>query len=181
MCSNLAVRHALAPCSGSAPLSRRLAPVLLVLALAGCSSMTSTEPPRVTLSDLQVSEVTVFETTLVAKLRVTNPNPEPLTLDGGSFELILDGKKVGSGAVQSTFTIERLDSTVVDAVFHVNNASLILRLKNVLDQQVVSYGIRGSFFTAGTFGPSKLKVDKSGVLDLSKAASLQPEVGDAGD
>ena len=110
MCSNLAVRHALATCSGSAPLSRRLAPVLLVMALAGCSSVTSTEPPRVTLSDLQVSEVTVFETTLVAKLRVTNPNPEPLTLDGGSFELILDGKKVGSGAVQSTFTIERLDS-----------------------------------------------------------------------
>jgi LEA14-like dessication related protein len=36
--------------------------------------------------------MTLFETGMVAKLRVTNPNPEALTIDGASFKLILDDK-----------------------------------------------------------------------------------------
>jgi len=36
--------------------------------------------------------MTLFESGMVAKLRVTNPNPEALTIDGASFKLILDDK-----------------------------------------------------------------------------------------
>jgi LEA14-like dessication related protein len=57
-----------------------------------CSSMSSLEPLAVTLVNLEVTEMTIFETTLMASLRVTNPNPEPLTIDGASFKLILDDK-----------------------------------------------------------------------------------------
>lgn len=149
------------------PRMRRLWLVPLVLAAVGCSSMGALDPPQITLSDLEISEMTVFETSLVARLRVTNPNPEPLVLDGGSFDLILDGRKVGSGTVKESFTVERLDAVLVDATVRVSNATLVLRLKDVLEQQVVSYGIRGAFFTRGTFGTAKLRVDRTGTLDLS--------------
>ena len=151
----------------AAPRMRRLWPVLLVMAAVGCGSMGALDPPQITLSDLAISEMTVFETSLVARLRITNPNPEPLVLDGGSFDLILDGRKVGSGTVKDSFTIERLDAVLVDATVHVSNATLVLRLKDVLQQQTVSYGIRGAFFTRGTFGTAKLRVDRTGTLDLS--------------
>ena len=159
-------------------------PLLLVLVLsvaAGCSSMAGLEPLDVTLSDIKITEVTVFETTMVAKLRITNPNPEALTINGGSFKLILDDKKVGTGTASETFTVERLDSAVIDAVFHINNASALLRLQGILQAKEVSYGVRGSLFTQGSFGTKKIKIEKTGRLDLSEMNPTETEEPDIND
>ena len=186
-----------APAPGSAPsrrsthiearrrrrLSRGLPLVTcMVVALsAGCASMSSIEPLQVTLSNLKITEVTVFETTLVAKLRITNPNPEAFTINGGSFKLILDEKKVGTGTASETFSVERLDSAVIDAIFHINNASALLRLQGILQEKEVTYGIQGSLFTQGSFGTKKIKIEKTGRLDLSKGNPTEiegPEIND---
>lgn len=147
--------------------SRRIALCIILAACAGCSSMATIEPLEVTLANVKFTEVTVFETTLVAKLRVTNPNPEAFTIDGGSFKLILDDKKVGTGTASETFTVDRLDSAVIDAVFHLNNASALLRIQSILQKKDVTYGIRGSLFTEGSFGTRKIKIEKTGRLDLT--------------
>lgn len=131
--------------------------------------MNTFEPLEVTLVNLEVTDITVFETTLAAKLRVTNPNPESFTIEGASFKLYLEDKKVGSGTCNETFSVERLDSTVVDVLFHVNNASAVLRLKDILEGNEARYGIRGSLFMQGTFGSKRLKVEQTGHIDLGKA------------
>ncbi len=162
-------REALSYC-----LRRRLFAVgLILLGGLGCSSTGSMEPLDVTLTDLNVTEVTVFETTLVAKLRITNPNPEALAIEGASFKLYLEDKKVGTGTSKASFTVDRLDSSVIDVIFHINNASAILRLKDFLENngREVSYGVRGGLFTEGAFGTKKLKVDKAGTIDLSGTTS----------
>ena len=142
--------------------------VMVVTAVA-CSSMDSLDPLEVTLTDISVPEITVFETTLVAKLRITNPNPEGFAIDGASFKLYLEDKKVGTGTTSETFTVDRLDSTVVDAIFHINNASALLRLRGILDgDHEVTYGVRGSLFTQGKFGTKKIKVEKTGRIDLKE-------------
>jgi LEA14-like dessication related protein len=144
----------------------------LILGSMACSSMSGMEPLEVSLSNIQFGEVTVFETNLTARLRLTNPNPEPFTVDGASFKLYLNDKKVGTGTTAETFTIERLDSTVVDVQFHINNAAAILRMTDLFSRkdqiQEVSYGIRGSLFTQGTFGTTKIKVDRTGTIDWSR-------------
>ena len=142
----------------------------LVLGVLGCTSMGSIEPLGVTLSDLKVTEVTIFETTLVAKLRITNPNPDPFTIDGASFKLYLEDKKVGTGTSKESFTVDRLDSYVIDVLFHMNNASALLRLKDILENKdkEISYGVRGGLYTQGAFGTKKLKVEKTGLIDLQK-------------
>jgi LEA14-like dessication related protein len=142
---------------------------VLVVGALGCSSMGSMEPFDVTLANLDITEVTVFETTLVAKIRVTNPNPEAFAIDGASFKLYLEDKKVGTGTSNESFTVDRLDSYVVDVIFHINNASALLRLKDILEDEdkEVSYGVRGGLYTQGAFGTKKLKVDKAGTIDLT--------------
>jgi len=162
--------------------SRLFVVTMLVAGVVGCSSMSSIEPLDVTLANLNVTEVTVFETTLVAKLRITNPNPEAFTIDGASFKLYLEDKKVGTGTTKETFTVDRLDSSVVDVVFHVNNVSALLRLKDILDDDDVSYGVRGGLYTQGAFGTKKLKVEKTGRIDLGKASLPDldgPDLNDA--
>ena len=155
--------------------------LLILTAGAGCSSMSAIEPLEIALTDVAFTDVTVFETTLIAKIRVTNPNPEAFTIDGGSFKLMLDGKKVGTGTASETFTVDRLDSAVVDAVFHINNASALLRLQNILQAKEVSYGIRGSLFTQGSWGTKKIKIDKTGRLDLSDMSPTGTEEPDIND
>ena len=147
------------------PLPSKLNAVLA--ATAACSSMAGLEPLEITLSNLKITQVTIFETTLVASLRITNPNPEPITISGGSFKLVLDDKKVGTGTASETLTVERLDSAVVDAVFHINNASALMRVQNILRDDEATYGVSGSLFTNGTFGTKKIRVEKTGRLDLS--------------
>ena len=143
--------------------------------------MAGLEPLDVTLSNIKITEMTVFETTMVAKLRITNPNAEALTINGGSFKLILDDKKIGTGTASETFTVERLDSAVIDAVFHINNASALLRLQGILQAKEVSYGVRGSLFTQGSFGTKKIKIDKTGRLDLSEMNPTETEEPDIND
>ncbi len=145
---------------------------LLVVGAMGCTSMGLNEPLGVTLADLEVTEVTVFETTLVAKLRITNPNPEAFTIEGASFKLYLEDKKVGMGTSKESFTVDRLDSSVVDVLFHINNASALLRIKDILEDDDVSYGIRGGLYTQGAFGTKKLKVEKTGQIDLKNRSPI---------
>jgi LEA14-like dessication related protein len=152
--------------------------VVIVAGALGCSSMGSVEPFDVTLANLNVTEVTLFETTMVAKIRITNPNPEAFTIDGASFKLYLEDKKVGTGTSKESFTVDRLDSAVIDVVFHINNASALLRLKDILEDDDVSYGVRGGLYTQGTFGTKKLKVEKTGRIDLKKGGL--PEVEGSG-
>jgi LEA14-like dessication related protein len=154
--------------------------IVLVLSI-GCASMSTIDPLEVTLSNLKITEVTVFETTLVAKLRITNPNPEAFTINGGSFKLTLDEKKVGTGTASETFTVERLDSAVVDAIFHINNTSALLRLQGILQAKEVTYGVQGALFTQGSFGTKKIKIEKTGRLDLSNSDPTEiegPEIND---
>jgi LEA14-like dessication related protein len=144
---------------------------VLVIGALGCTSLGSIEPLDVTLANLDITEVTVFETTLVAKIRITNPNPEALTIEGASFKLYLEDKKVATGTSKESFTVDRLDSNVIDVIFHMNNASALLRLKDILEDEdkEVSYGVRGGLYTQGAFGTKKLKVNKIGTIDLTDA------------
>jgi len=156
---------------------------LLVVSGMACTSMGSIEPLDVTLANLNITKVTIFETTLVAKLRITNPNPEAFTIEGASFKLYLEDKKVGTGTSKESFTVDRLDSYVVDVIFHMNNASALLRLKDILEDKdkEVSYGVRGGLYTQGAFGTKKLKVEKSGHIDLERISVPEADEPDIND
>jgi len=149
---------------------------LSVVAIAGCTSMAPLEPPAVTLAGVEPTEVTMFETTVQVKLRVSNPNPEPLTLEGASFKLRLVGQKIGQGLSSETVVIDRLDSTLLDVTFHVNNAVALLQLKEILEQEAVDYGIRAVLYTQGSWGTKKLKVEKEGRFDFTNPA--EPTLND---
>lgn len=138
--------------------------------------MGSLEPPAVTLASVEPTEVTMFETTVQVKLRVSNPNPEPLTLEGASFKLRLEGQKIGQGLSSETVVIDRLDSTLLDVTFHVNNAVALLQLKEILEQEAVDYGIRAVLYTQGSWGTKKLKVEKEGRFDFTNPA--EPTLND---
>jgi len=151
--------------------------VLMVAALmsTGCTSMGSLEPPAVTLAGVELTEVTMFETTVQVKLRISNPNPEPMTLEGASFKLRLEGYKIGQGLSSEAVTIDRLDTAILNVTFHVNNAVALLQLKEILEQEAMDYEIRAVLYTEGSWGTKKLKVDKEGRFEFTNPVELDLE------
>jgi len=59
------------------------------------------------------------------------------------------------------------ESTVIDMTVHVNTASAITRIPALLEQDSVSYGVRGALYSQGSFGTHKHLVERSGSLDLT--------------
>ena len=143
-----------------------LAAVLALLAGIGCVSWPYDEALEIQLVDLSAAESTLFETTLTARIRIMNPNPEALTFEGAAFKIELEGRKVGSGTVPETFAVERLSSAVVDATFHLSHASLLMRLREIIEADDVSYGLRGTFWVQGPWGTQRHRVQRIGRVDL---------------
>jgi LEA14-like dessication related protein len=148
------------------PSALALALLALSVLLAGCAS-SSLEPLDLNVVDIDVAEATLFETSLDVAIRVSNPNPEALQMEGASFKLVLNDKKVGSGNVADSFTIPRLGSEVVHATFHVNNASALTKLRKILEQETITYGVKGTLWVERGYGTKKIKIDRGGELDLS--------------
>lgn len=146
-----------------------VATVCAVLAIgAGCSSTAQLEPLGVNLVNLEVQEITLFEATLLAQVRITNPNPDPIELSGGSLKLLLDGRKAGTALASEGVTVPAFDSAVMEMAVHINTASAITRIPTLLEKDSISYGVSGAFYSDGSFGRVKHSVERSGVLDLKE-------------
>ncbi len=143
-----------------------------VLLVSGCASMAPDERPEITLSNLEWTEATLFETTMVASVRIANPSLEPIVVEGATFKLVLDGKKVGRGMMKDSVAVDALDSQVGSVTFHVNNAAALLRLRGVMDRRAVGYGIIGNLYLQRGSGTQKVKVEQSGRLDLDEATQV---------
>lgn len=156
-------------CGGSRARSMlSLVVVVGMVAAVGCSSAVPREPLGVNLVNLEVQEITLFEATLIAQVRITNPNPDPLEITGGSLKLLLDGKKAGTALVAGGFTVAGFDSTLVDMTVHINTAAAITRIPTMLDKDTISYGVSGAFYSQGSFGRVTHEVERSGTLDLKQ-------------
>ena len=142
--------------------------VSLVLIAAGCSSTDELEQMEVTLINLEFTDATVFETIMVATVRLANPNPEPFEFEGASFKLYLDDRKVGTGLAPDAFSVDGLGTTAVDVTFHVNTANVVFRLYDAFrDEREITYGIQGALFVTTSYGRKKLKVNRMGRLDTA--------------
>lgn len=144
-------------------------PAFLVL---GCASLGTLDSPELTLVNLELEDATLFETTLEVQLRIANPNPEPITFNGAKFKLTLEDRKVGRGMSPETVTISRLGTEVVSIPFHVNNATLLLRLKEILDTKSVRYGVQGTLYLERSLGNRKLKMHSEGQLDFDQQLQM---------
>ena len=55
-------------------------------------------------------------------------------------------------------------------------SSLLLRLKSILEQKSVSYGLRGTLYRSTSWGTGKIKVDREGELDLENLPDFGREI-----
>ena len=97
------------------PIEARAGALLLLLALlVGCAGT----GPRLTTPDIAVTSLRLAEAGLLeqrfdVRLRVTNPNPVPLPLQGLSYRLMVSGIEIGSGVARPDRRLEAYGETEV--------------------------------------------------------------------
>lgn len=156
----------------------RLAALLVVGSLAvGCVTTEPLEPLDVTLVDVEFIDATIFESTLDVAVRISNDNPEALTLDGAVIKLELAGRKFGKGSTSERLEIPRLGSVVQRLKMHLNHIAVATKIRSVIDSQRVDYAITGKVYVLTPSGSvRRLPIDKQGTIDLSgKAPQELPE------
>ena len=126
---------------------------LLVAALlaTGCAGLPGRpRPPAVTLADLQILEAVLFEQRYRLRLRIQNPNADPLRVQAMDYELELNGRDFGRGVSSRPFTVPAFGETVVEV-------DLVSNISRVLDQvwnlgggrtQRLSYSLAGDLRVA---------------------------------
>lgn len=158
--------------------NRLLGMGLLVALLTGCAGLGARhDSVRVTVSNIEVVEVTLLEQLYNVTLRVQNRTDRPISVRGGSFDLEINGSDFASGVSDQGVTIaafsdEQIDVRMVSTVFGL--VRLVQGFQS-REGEPLAYSISGSLSTGGFGG---IWFEESGEVELPKAG--KPSVNPGG-
>ena len=107
---------------------------LAPLALGACSSVAFGDPPRVDLAGLKSLPGEGLELRFLAKLRVQNPNSQPLTYEGVSLELDLRGQRFASGVAPLAGQIPAYGEAVLEVPVSVSGFTIARQVLDLVRQ-----------------------------------------------
>jgi LEA14-like dessication related protein len=122
--------------------ARWLVRLAILLLPAGCASL---ETPSVTLSNLRVADVTLFEQRLLATLRVQNPNSVDLDIEGVSFDLEVNDQPFAKGVGKGNVVVPAYGTGVIEAETIASLSGFVRQLRAFMqsDGPRLSYRLHG--------------------------------------
>ena len=145
---------------------KKIISLWLAIMLSGCATMQSQlEPPHVTLTDMRILEMTLFEQRYGLKIRVQNPNPIALPITGLNFQLDVNDAELGRGVSDQTVTVPAHGEAVLEINLTSNLARIFDQLRGFESGkgQSLSYRLSGGLSLSIWMG--KLPFDYRGELN----------------
>lgn len=132
----------------------------LVFALVACAGLGGApmQPPRVSLVDLRVQDVKLFEQRYGMELRVQNPNSVPLPIVGMEYSVRLNETEFGKGVSRKTITVPAYGEAVVQVDLVSSIWGLLQRVQELQKGRL----------------PQGLKVQIAGGVSLARTAEPLP-------
>ena len=140
---------------------------IALLLLAGCASLSVfSEPPKVTLVDIQPMEMTLFEQRFLVRLRIQNPNPEPLDVAGMSYEVDINDRDFAEGVHGIPFVVEPFGEQVIDVTLSSTLFNVIDQFQGLTTERRTSltYRLSGSLSISGSL--TRVRFERSGEMDF---------------
>lgn len=137
--------------------------------LAGCTPLKyqNAEPPRVTLSSLELTSLNLLEQGFNVGLRMRNPNDFPLPVEGMEYTILLGGEPFASGVTAESVDLPAYGEQVVTLSATTN---LLGNLKQFRQWQSgppdsLDYQIKGKLSLRGM--PFRMPFDYAGEVPLT--------------
>ncbi len=138
---------------------------ILALALGACASTRFVEP-EVSLVDIRITDLTLFETTARFRLRMHNENPRSLIVDQGIYDFSLNGVSVGRGMTTYPIEIPRYASGEAEVEVYLRNGAMARRLGSILASGGVDYRVDSRHLVRTGFGRREFDSVSRGSLSL---------------
>lgn len=139
--------------------------------LQGCAGLLSKpEPPNVTVVDLDVSQVNLFEQRYTLTLRLQNTNDTDLNIRGMEYQVLINNQPFASGVNSNAVNVPAFGERIIelDLVSQLTHVLGLLKALGESSNQRLGYRIRGGvklknwptkipFETTGEMAPSELR------------------------
>lgn len=139
---------------------------VFAFAFSACSLFHRPAPLDLNVVNLQVSGVSLFETSVTFTVRIANESPEPITITGGAYDFYLNDTYIGKGLDAEGFTVARLSTTTKEITVNISNLKMITKLQPIVDSQKISYRISGKVYPENSFF-SAVPVEEEGEIEFA--------------
>jgi LEA14-like dessication related protein len=143
---------------------------------SGCAGLPSGDPLQVTVAGIEPLQGEGLELRMLVKLRVQNPNDEPLNYDGVYLKLEVLDKTFATGVSDQSGSVPRFGEAVVEVPVTVSAFRMVRYALGVLDGKTVD---KVTFELSGKLNRSAfsaVRFKSAGEIDL-RTASAPPVAG----
>jgi LEA14-like dessication related protein len=139
----------------------------LVCVLSACTTLSDPiEAPQVSIADLRLNEVTLFEQQYSLRLRVKNPNPFDVPVTGMAFTLKLNGIDFARGVSRESVRLPAYGEELLDVDVTSNLASVMKQMNTQRESPggQLDYELAGHVGVSGV--PGRIEFSDRGRLGL---------------
>ena len=134
------------------------------------------EPPRITLTNIQVQEIKVLESVFLIELRVINPNDVAVEIKGLSCEVELNDKHFASGVSNKKTNVPPYDTATVPITVYSSVLDLARGLVDSGKKEKIKYKLKGRVhLVGGPSVPSVIPFESEGELSLPGPTGTRAE------
>ena len=123
--------------------------------------------PEITLVDLDLTDLTLFETSGIFTVRLANENPEPLAVSGGVYNLYLGGWKIGKGLSNHAIEIPALGTATDEVELHLSNLAIATQIRSLYESGIVDYRIKAKIYIERSYGRRSMTINNEGRFDFN--------------
>ncbi len=149
--------------------------LLFLSGLTACATLGQQEQRvKVTLTSMIPLESTLMEQRYLIKLRIQNRSQKPLSIDGVSFDLELNGKDFASGVSNQQATAAAYGEALLEVKVSSTIFGVIRQIQSLqeMEGKPFHYQISGNLSTSNGF--FNVPFRESGEIDLSAGSKYQP-------
>jgi len=132
-------------------IAKRLLPILLaVLMIMGCAGVgQQLDPPRISLANIRVEEVTGLETAFQIQLRVFNANDIDLNVRGIKAELEVNGQPFATGVSNTPVEIPSYGTELVTVTVYSSVIKMFKSVYGLKASEELNYRLTGKIRASG--------------------------------
>ena len=141
--------------------------ILILSILSACATLGEPEERiKVTITNIKPLESTLMEQRYLIKLRIQNRSRDPLTIDGVSFDMDLNGKAFASGVSNQNVTAPAYGEALLEVKASSTLFGVIRQIQSLQENEGKSfqYAISGNLSTPDSF--LRVPFKESGEIDL---------------
>jgi LEA14-like dessication related protein len=144
------------------------------LAISGCAGVgKQLDPPRISLANIRVQEVTGLETAFQIQLRVFNANDVDLNVKGIKAELEINGQPFATGVSNTPVEIPSYGTELVTVTVYSSVIKMFRSVYGLKDSEELKYRLNGKLRVAGGNGlPVSLPFESEGQVTLPPSKDL---------